>query len=79
MTPVSWFNGLHPVARMAIGAVIGVLLAVGIGLIAVALAPTDGFGDLAAAAVTLVFGIPAGAVIGGFLGYWIGRTPRTSD
>ncbi|HET8739634.1 MAG TPA: hypothetical protein VFO17_07865 [Acidimicrobiia bacterium] len=79
MTPVSWFKGLHPVARMAIGAVIGVLLAVGIGLIAVALAPTDGFGDLAAAAVTLVFGIPAGAVIGGFLGYWIGRTPRTSD
>ena len=64
---------------MAIGAVIGVLLAVGIGLIAVVLAPTDGFGDLAAAAVTLVFGIPAGAVIGGFLGYWIGRTPRTSD
>lgn len=64
---------IHPVARSLIGAVVGMGLAVGIGLIAVALADSDGFGDLAAAAVTLVFGLPAGAVVGGFLGYWLGR------
>jgi hypothetical protein len=57
----------------------GVLLALGIGLIAVGVAPSDGWGDLAAAAVTLVFGLPAGALIGGFLGYWIGRASRTTD
>lgn len=59
--------------HILVGAVAGVILAVVIGLIAVALAPDDGFGDLAAAAVTLVFGVPAGAIIGGATGYWLGR------
>lgn len=53
-------------------------LAVGIGLLAVSLAPSDGFGDLAAAAVTIVFGLPAGAVLGGFVLYWLGRDRQAS-
>lgn len=67
---------VHPGARVLIGAVAGMALAVGIGLIAVAVADSAGFGDLAAAAVTIVFGLPAGAIVGGFLGFWLGRGER---
>jgi hypothetical protein len=67
---------VHPVARVSIGAVAGMALAMGIGLIAVAVADSEGFGDLAAAAVTIVVGLPAGAVVGGFLGFWLGRGER---
>jgi hypothetical protein len=49
------------------------VVAMGIGLIAIALVSDEGFGDLAAAAVTIVFGLPAGAVIGGVVLYWVGR------
>ena len=74
-----WLQRVHPVARVGLGALIGVLVAVGIGLIAVALAPDDGFGDLAAAAVTTVFGLPLGAIAGGVLGYWLGRVPNRGE
>jgi len=67
---------IHPVVRVSIGAVAGMALAVGIGLIAVAVADSEGFGDLAAAAVTIVFGLPAGAIVGGLLGFWLGRGER---
>lgn len=66
-------RGIHPIARIVIGAIAGMALAIGIGLIAVALASDEGFADLAAAAVTIVFGLPAGAIVGGFVLYWIGR------
>jgi hypothetical protein len=59
--------------RVLLGAVAGVLIAVLLGLAAVAMAPDNGFGDLAAAAVTLVFGIPAGAILGGVVGFLVGR------
>lgn len=69
----------HPVVRVVVGAVAGMILAIGVGLVAVALADTEGFGDLAAAAVTIVFGLPAGAVVGGFLGYWLGRSRQAQQ
>lgn len=65
------------VIRVLIGAVAGAVLALVMGLIAVALAPDDGFGDLAAAAVTLVFGVPVGAILGGVAGYLVGRRKRS--
>lgn len=65
------------VIRVLVGAVAGAGLAVLIGLIAVALAPEDGFGDLAAATVTLVFGVPAGVILGGVGGYLVGRRGRS--
>lgn len=56
--------------KVIIGAVLGALIGLGIGLAAIALAPNNGFGDLAAAAVTTVFLIPAGVVIGGLVAFW---------
>lgn len=56
--------------KVITGAVLGALMGLGIGLVAIALAPTNGFGDLAAAAVTTVFLIPAGVVVGGVVAFW---------
>lgn len=69
---------IHPLARVVIGAIAGMALAMAIGLVAVSVASNEGFGDLAAAAVTIVFGLPAGAVIGGFTLYWMGRDKQVS-
>jgi uncharacterized membrane-anchored protein len=56
-------------ARVVIAALIGGLLALAIGLLAVQLAPENGFADLAAAALTRVFLVPLGIVAGGVIGY----------
>jgi hypothetical protein len=64
-------------ARTVIGAVAGAALAMLIGLLAVAMAPDNGFADLAAAAVTRVVLVPAGGVIGGIVAYRT-RRPRPS-
>jgi hypothetical protein len=61
------------VARSGAGAVLGAAAALIVGLIAVSLAPDNGFADLAAAAVTRVVLIPFGAVVGGITGYRSGR------
>lgn len=55
------------------GAVAGAVTALALGLLAVELAPENGFADLAAAAVTRVFLVPAGAVVGAVVGYLRGR------
>lgn len=59
--------------RVLVFAVLGGLVGLGIGLVAIALAPENGFGDLAAAAVTRVFLIPVGLVAGGVVGWFTGR------
>lgn len=58
---------------MLLGAVTGALVGLGVGLIWMALAPENGMGDLAAAAVMTVFLIPGGFIIGGGLGFWRSR------
>ena len=60
-------------ARVLAYAVIGGLIALAVGLAAVVLAPEDGFGDLAAAAVTRVVLVPAGILIGGVFGWTSSR------
>jgi hypothetical protein len=51
------------------GAIVGGLLALVMGLVWVALAPANGFGDLVAAAVTPVVLVPVGVVVGALVGY----------
>lgn len=62
-----------PIARLLAFAVIGGLIALGLGLTAVALAPDNGFGDLAAAAVTRVILVPLGIIGGAVAGWMTGR------
>lgn len=62
-----------PLARMLAFAVVGGLIALGLGLAAVALAPDSGFGDLAAATVTRLVLIPAGIIGGAVAGWLTGR------
>jgi hypothetical protein len=62
-------TGVSVLLGAAAGAIVGLV----IGFIWMALAPNNGFGDLAAAAVMTVFLIPGGLIIGGGLGYWRSR------
>ena len=59
--------------RLLASAALGGLLALALGMAAVILAPENGFADLAAAAVTRVFLVPLGIIIGAFTGWWTGR------
>jgi hypothetical protein len=54
------------------GGVVGLL----VGLVAIAVSPDNGFGDLAAAAVTTVFLIPLGFIVGGVVGWLLIRRVR---
>ena len=62
-----------PWARTLAFAVLGGILALMLGLAAVALAPDNGFGDLAAAAVTRVVLVPLGVLVGASVGWMTGR------
>lgn len=62
-----------PVSRILAFAVLGGLVALILGMAAVTFAPNSGFADLAAAAVTRVFLVPTGAVVGGVVGWLTGR------
>ncbi len=62
--------------RTVLFAIAGGVVALLVGLIWVALAPDNGFGDLAAASVTVVFLIPLGLVIGAIWGW---RSARAAD
>ncbi|NND02064.1 MAG: hypothetical protein HKN91_04695 [Acidimicrobiia bacterium] len=64
---------------IAVGAVTGAVLALGLGLLAVAIVPDDGFADLGVAAFTTVIGVPAGAVIGAAVGWWVNHHHRRGD
>lgn len=55
------------------GAITGAAVALTVGLSAVALAPDNGFADLAAAAATRLMLVPLGLVFGAFLAL---RRPR---
>lgn len=60
-------------SRVLAFAVLGGLIALVIGLAAVALAPDNGFADLAAAAVTRVLLVPLGVLGGAVAGWLTGR------
>lgn len=58
--------------RILLFAIIGGLIALALGLAAVALAPDDGFADLAAASLTKIFLVPTGIVAGAVVGWRTG-------
>ena len=60
MAETSRFRWIRPMIGGIVGATVGLL----VGAIWIVLAPDNGFGDLAAAAVTTVFLIPLGTVVG---------------
>ncbi len=55
------------ITRCVGGGIAGAVIALAFGLTAVALAPDNGFADLAAAAVTRLMLVPLGVVFGSFL------------
>lgn len=58
-----------PTARAILFALAGGGVALLLGLLAVALAPDDGFLDLAFASMTKIFFVPLGLVIGAVVGW----------
>lgn len=58
-----------PLMRVIVSGVSGALIALLLGLLAVALAPDNGFADLAFASVTKIFLMPLGLVIGATIGW----------
>lgn len=65
-----------PTRRVILSALAGGGLALTIGLIAVTLAPDNGFADLALAAITKVYLVPLGLVVGGVFGWRRGSRRR---
>jgi uncharacterized membrane protein len=68
----------NPPARVALSrvlafGVLGGLVALVLGLAALALAPDNGFADLAVSAVTRVFLVPLGILAGAVAGWFTGR------
>lgn len=61
------------ISRIVVSSLAGALLGLLVGLIAMALAPDDGLGDLAAATVTKVLLVPAGLMVGAASGWWSRR------
>lgn len=61
-----------PVARVILFALAGGLVALLLGMAGVALAPDDGFADLAFASMTKIFFVPLGVVIGAAIGWRTG-------
>jgi hypothetical protein len=62
--------------RVGAGALAGAALGLVVGLVAVALAPENGFADLAAGALTTVVIVPGGALAGAITAWWTGRRQR---
>jgi hypothetical protein len=62
-------NAPFPTGRVILWAILGGLVALLLGLAGVALAPDEGFADLALASMTRIFFVPLGVVIGGVIGW----------
>ena len=69
-------SALQRVFRVVLGMLAGGVVGFAIGMIWMQLADPAGFGDLAAAAVTLVVLVPAGLVLGGVLSFLLTRPGR---
>ncbi|MGD2060068.1 MAG: hypothetical protein PVF87_04320 [Acidimicrobiia bacterium] len=61
-----------PTLRVVLSAFAGGAVALLIGLIGVALAPDNGFADLAFASMTKIFFVPLGLVVGAVIGWRTG-------
>ena len=66
-------------ARVTLFGLAGASMGLAIGLLAVALAPENGFADLAAAAITKIFLVPFAAVVGATIGWRTGSRRRISS
>lgn len=66
-------TGRRPVVWAVLGMLAGAALGLVTGLVWMALADPATFGDLAAAAVTIVALVPSGLIIGGLAGFFLAR------